>query len=398
MTESRARIFTPTFLILAAYGMLALGLSLMLVTGLPLYLRDQGWEAGRMGTILGAYFLTSMVVRPFVGREADRRGRKAILIVGALLLLLPCPGYLFTTSSTGVLCLRVVQGVGWAMATTATSAMASEIVPQDRLGTGMGIYGILNGLGFTFGPALGAYLLNTGGPTAFVAAATLLALGVLVCALALKVPAPASTQALSWSDAGALTRMIGPALFVTLAVSFGYGAIQTFLPLHARDSGVANPGIFFTVFSVLSFISRPGMGRVSDFWGRKPTAALLMLIIAGTFALLATSAALPSLIAAGVLYGIGHGAIYTVLMALVADLVPPKERGLAFGVFGTAIDLGITSGNFVFGHVVPAFGYAGGFLLAAVIVLASLPVLYAQRAAVVPAATVVAPNETPRRA
>lgn len=389
MSQPGERIFTPTFLILSGYGMLALALSLMLVTGLPLFLKDQGWEPGRMGAVLGAYFLTSMVVRPFVGREADRRGRKAILILGAVLMLLPCPLYLTSSAPAAVLALRIVQGVGWAMATTATAAMASEIVPQNRIGTGMGIYGILNGLGFTFGPALGAYLLSHRGPTAFFATATLLAAGVLTCGLALKVPVQRVRSSLSWGEVGGLTRLIARPLLVTLAVSFGYGAIQTFLPLYARSSGVANPGVFFTVFSLLSFVSRPTMGRLSDFWGRRPTAAMLMLVIAGTFLLLARSAALPSLVAAGVLYGIGHGAIYTVLMALLADSIPPRDRGLAYGVFGTAIDLGISSGNFVFGSLVPVIGFSGAFILAAAIVVLALPLLFIRPAAV-PAASAVA--------
>jgi MFS family permease len=379
MTAPAARIFTPTFLILSAYGMLALGLSLMLVTGLPLLLRQGGWNDATMGGVLGAYFLTSMIVRPFVGRAADRRGRKTILVIGGALMLLPCGGYLFSAIPGVVLACRIVQGIGWAMATTATAAMASEIVPQDRVGTGMGIFGILNGLGFTFGPAFGVFLLNRWGEQAFILGAAALASGVLVCALLIHLPAPRAPQVLSWGDAGSLVRRMVRPLVVTLAVSFGYGAVQTFLPLHARAAGVTNPGVFFTVFSFLSFVSRPTMGTLSDRWGRKPTAAVLVLIVSGTFVLLAYSASLPFLVTAGVLYGIGHGAVYTVLMALLADFIPPKDRGLAFGVFGTAIDLGISAGNFAVGGLAAAFGYGAGFLMAAGIAAASLPVLFSQR-------------------
>jgi MFS family permease len=66
-------------------------------------------------------------------------------------------------------------------------------------------------------------------------------------------------------------------------------------------------------------------------------------------------------------------------MALLADFIPPKDRGLAFGVFGTAIDLGISAGNFAVGGLAAAFGYGAGFLMAAGIAAASLPVLFSQR-------------------
>jgi MFS family permease len=245
----------------------------------------------------------------------------------------------------------------------------------------MGIFGILNGLGFTFGPALGAYLLNTGGGKAFLGAAAVLASAVLVCGLVIDAPPSRGGSGLTWGDSATLARRLGRPLLVTLAVSFGYGAVQTFLPLYARASGVANPGVFFTIFSVMSFGSRPAMGKLSDIWGRKPTAALLMLVIAATFALLSYSASLSFLVTAGAFYGIGHGAIYTVLMALLADLTRPQDRGLAYGIFGTAIDLGISCGNFATGALVQPIGYGGAFLLAAVVVMASLPVLLGHRPA-----------------
>jgi MFS family permease len=375
VNAASGRILTRQFVVVSAYGMLALALSLMLVTNLPLYLRAEGWQPARLGSVLGSYFLASLAVRPFVGREADRRGRKVVLLLGAVLLLLPCFGYLLSASTGAVLALRIVQGIGWAMATTATAAMASVIVPQDRIGTGMGIFGIVNGLGFTFGPALGSHLLNAGGPRALFTAAVVLASAVLVCALLVEEPAPRPAAAIRWVDAGALVRSIARPLLVAIAVSFGYGGAQTFLPVYAREAGVANPGIFFTVFSILSFASRPGMGRLSDIWGRRPTACLLVVVIASTFLLLAYSAAREFLIAAGVLYGIGHGAIYTVLMALLADVVRPQDRGLAYGVFGTAIDLGISAGNFALGPLVPIVGYRGGFIVAAGLVLAALPLV-----------------------
>jgi MFS family permease len=386
---SNDRIFTKTFLVLAAYGMFALGLSLMLVTGLPLYLQTRGWQPGQMGTVLGAYFLTSLLVRPFVGREADRRGHKLIMVVGASLMLVASPFYLLSDSTGMVLVLRVVQGVGWAMATTATAALASQIIPQDRLGTGMGIFGILNGLGFTFGPALGAYLLNTGGGVAFIMAAVGLASAVLICGLAIRPPTVQTAPAISWSDARDIVRQVSLPLLVTLAVCFGYGAVQTFLPLYARSAGVANPGVFFTVFSVLTFASRPAMGKLSDLWGRRSVAAILLVIIAATFSVLAYSATSPFLISAAVLYGIGHGAIFTVLMALLADLTPSKQRGLTYGVFGTSIDLGITLGTFTFGMMVGPLGYQTSFLTAAVIVLLALPLLAQTKSAAAPVAGAV---------
>ncbi|MCY3745145.1 MAG: MFS transporter [Acidobacteria bacterium] len=369
-------IFNRNFVLLSAYGMLALALSLMLVTNLPLYLEEAGWDSRAIGTILGSYFLTSLIVRPFVGREADRRGRKVIMLAGGVLLFLPLPLYLVPDSSAIILVARILQGIGWAMATTAAAALASEVVPQDRVGMGLGIFGVLNSLGFTFGPALGSYLLNAFGGEGLLLGAAGLAGGVVVCSLLLSPPTQRAPAAIRWADAARFVRPLARPLAATLFICFGYGACQTFLPLYARASDVTNPGVFFTVFSILSFGSRPVMGRISDVWGRVRTAWLLIVIIASTFGLLAYSASFPFLVTAGVMYGVGHGAIFTVLMALLADMTKREDRGLTYGLFGSAIDLGITSGTFVLGLTTGVIGYTGDFALAAILALVAIPLLY----------------------
>ena len=76
------------------------------------------------------------------------------------------------------------------------------------------------------------------------------------------------------------------------------------------------------------------------------------------------------------MYGVGHGAIFTVLMALLADMTKREDRGLTYGLFGSAIDLGITSGTFALGLVTGVIGYSGDFVLAAILALVAIPLLY----------------------
>ena len=62
-------------------------------------------------------------------------------------------------------------------------------------------------------------------------------------------------------------------------------------------------------------------------------------------------------------------------MALLADMTEPKDRGLTYGLFGSSIDLGITTGTFVLGLLTGTIGYSGGFGLSAIIVLFAIPLL-----------------------
>ena len=43
-----------------------------------------------------------------------------------------------------------------------------------------------------------------------------------------------------------------------------YGAIVSFLVLYSAERGIANIGIFFTIYAIALAISRPFAGRIVD--------------------------------------------------------------------------------------------------------------------------------------
>src|SRR3954470_11497843 len=119
----------------------------------------------------------------------------------------------------------------------------------------------------------------------------------------------------------------------------------------------------------------PLVGRIADIRGRLPVlAGSLVLFSLGS---LVTAAAydLPSVVAGRVLQGIGGGGLLPATLALVADLYPPRARGVPLGVVGAVQELGNVIGP-LYGAVVLAFGtwrdifwlnLAAGLVLAAVI-------------------------------
>ena len=67
----------------------------------------------------------------------------------------------------------------------------------------------------------------------------------------------------------------------------------------------------------------------------------------------------------GVVYGAGHGAAHTVLVAWAADGVPPSQRGRAIGTLYTALELGIAVGSIAAGFSVARLGFSATFVAAA---------------------------------
>ncbi len=109
-----------------------------------------------------------------------------------------------------------------------------------------------------------------------------------------------------------------------------------------------------TAFLMTSTITTLLYGKLSDMYGRKP----LFLIAIGTFilgsALCGLSQSMYMLAAFRAFQGLGAGGLFTLALAIVADIVPPRERpryqGYFMAVFATSSVLGPVVGGFLSGQ------------------------------------------------
>src|SRR3989337_3715618 len=108
----KKKLFTTNF-ILTSLSTFAIFTSFyFLLVTLPKYILDelQGSES-EIGLIIGVFTITAVLLRPFIGQEVDRRGRKVVLIAGLVVFLLSMLIYNYTRSVEELLMLRVLQGI-----------------------------------------------------------------------------------------------------------------------------------------------------------------------------------------------------------------------------------------------------------------------------------------------
>ncbi len=129
----------------------------------------------------------------------------------------------------------------------------------------------------------------------------------------------------------------------------------------------------------------PG-GALSDRIGRAPTLALGWMVYALSyvgFAFAATPAAIWPLFA---FYGLFFALTEGTERALVADLVPDRLRGRAFGAFHAAVGLAALPASLLFGIWWKAIGPRAAFLIGAALALAATGALLLLRRTLRPAA------------
>ncbi|BCY06082.1 MDR family MFS transporter [Actinoplanes sp. L3-i22] len=108
-----------------------------------------------------------------------------------------------------------------------------------------------------------------------------------------------------------------------------------------------------TAFLITSTISTPLYGKLSDIYGRRPFFLFAIGIFIVGSMLCGLSQNMYELAAFRAIQGIGAGGLMSLALAIIGDIVPPRERakyqGLFLAVFGTASVLGPILGGFFAG-------------------------------------------------
>lgn len=338
----------------------------LLVT-LPLYILELKGTESEIGLIIGVFTISAVLLRPHLGREVDRRGRKTILIAGLLAFLFAMLLYNYTTSVASLLLLRVFHGIGWGAATTAAITLIADISPIRRRGEAMGIYGMAANVAMAIAPVLSWVLLQSYNyPTLF-------GVGAAIALVSLLMVLPVSETFVVHPKTPLFSKEAFFPSVLMFTVTVTYGSIVSFLPLFTEKQGImVNPGIFFTAFAITIIFVRVLAGKLSDIKGRRFVIVPGMILITLGLWVLSAADSLGTLLLAALLYGLGFGMVHPTLMALLVDLVSERGRGAAMGTFTAAFDLGIGAGSILLGVVLQLAGFTVMYLLGGVIVLVGM--------------------------
>ncbi len=357
-----AGIFAVTFC-----GLLAVGAVLPV---LPRYV-DGPLGAGKIavGVVIGSYAITGLMLRPFAGRFADRRGRKPAVVVGSLLMAVGGFLYLLPLGVGGLVAARLVLGAGEGTVFTAGSAWIVDLAPPERRGRVIGLYGLAVWAGLSIGPLFGELIQHNAGYVAvWIFAGVLPLLGALV---AIRVPDPFRPS--SWLEHEHHPLIAREAVLPGAALalgSIGYAAVATFVVLHLDDRGVGHGALVFGAFATMVVLTRLVGGDLPDRVGPARVAVAAALVEAVGLTTIAFAQSLAVAIAGALAMGAAFSLLYPSLSLLVVDRVSEARRGAALGTFTAFFDAGVGLGAPLAGAAAALSSYEGSFLLAAAIALA----------------------------
>lgn len=128
---------------------------------------------------------------------------------------------------------------------------------------------------------------------------------------------------------------IGALLLGMLLAALDQTIVSTALPTIVSDlGGMEHLSWVVTAYLLASTAATPLWGKLGDQYGRKRLFQTAIVIFLIGSALCGMAQDMPQLIAFRALQGLGGGGLMVLSMAIVGDLVPPRERGRYQGLFG----------------------------------------------------------------
>ena len=336
---------------------------------LPLWVTGPvGSDKSGAGLAFGAFAVSALILRPVAGRLADTRGRRPLLVGGALISAVGMLGTAYAESLGLVVVLRLLLGVAEAAFFVASIAALADLAPPNRMGeatsyNSLGLY-----LGLAFGPPLAELLVRTGGfRAAWYGAATLSVIAALVAAgiRDLRKGAPATAgrmRVIHWKAV--------PAALGFFASVVAMGALFAFGSLQADAVGLMPVSTPLFVYGIIVVAGRLLLARVLDRFRPLLLGAVALVIIGGGLMIMALWTTPLGMVLGAAVFALGITLSTPAFFSAIFATARPAERGAASGTASVFLDLAMGGGPMLLGFAAQASGIPFAFGVAAAVALA----------------------------
>jgi MFS family permease len=367
----RPTLLTPMFLTVAFAELAYFTADGVLLPALPRYVEGTlGRGDVAVGIVMGAFSVSAFFLRPWAGRQADRRGRRLLMITGASLFALSVAGYLVSRSVPVLVVMRLFTGAGEALFFVGALAANVDLAPPERRGEAFSFASLALYIGIGAGPFLGEAAIDRFG---FDAAWLLsIAFASVAVALSLRLPPMRPEGA-----GGERHRLVHPGGLlpgvVLLSAVWGMSGFLAFVPLYAvRDLDMSGAGLVLGLFAGIVVAIRSVGATIPDRVGAGRSTRIALALTAAGLLTVGLWRDPAGLIVGAVVMGIGVALFTPALFSLAAEGVPANERGAVMGTVSSFLDIAFGLGAAVFGFVAAAVGRSGGFLVGAAVAAAGL--------------------------
>lgn len=240
----------------------------LLLPVLPVCLKQNGVNDFQIGIVAAVFYATSMLMRTLTSRVSARIGKKLLLLLAMSVFTFSMVGYYVFAGLTMIIILRSVQGIGYGASTTLYGSTVASTIPNEKMGEGMGFFGLGISIAYVLGPCLGAVAVSqTHFKWIFLMAAFLALVSILLTHF-IKTDLPEQPienqiENIHWLSEVVEPKVLYESVFILL-LGLLMGSCDTYIVLYAKQINVGNIFVYFIVTTIAEMSTRMFSGKLYD--------------------------------------------------------------------------------------------------------------------------------------
>ena len=366
-------IFLIAFIDLLGFG--------IVIPTLPFIAEHFGASALQIGILAGSYSLFQFIGSPILGRLSDKYGRKPLL---SLSLFGTSAGY-FLIAVAGSLPLvflsRVIDGLTGGNISVAQAYIADVTEGKERT-KAMGLLGSAFGMGFIFGPLIGAVLTPYGFALPYIFAGILAFLNGLLIMIILPESERKTTQQRVGSlfSVKVLKEILRPQIVLDLTIlffliTFSFSLMQGIFPLYTNRLfrwDARHNGYFFAFIGVVSVLSQGVvLRRLVHKISERTIVRIALFSLTIGFTIFTFGKTQLLFFLGGLFLASSFGILNASIQAEISHFSNPEEQGIVMGVVQGWSALARAIGPVVGGLLFGSLFLQAPFLLSAILLFVS---------------------------
>ncbi len=352
---------------------------------LPYYVEKFGASAFTIGLLAGCFSFMQFIFSPIWGRISDQIGRKPIILISLIGNSLAMLGFALSPSLFWLFVTRTLSGLFTAASLPTTYGYIADVTEEKERASGFGMLGAAWGLGFVFGPAVGALLSRQSIQLPFFIAALVSFFSFLFAYMFL--PA-ARTKSITKIQGKTLFNLftvihnlkssVGSLFILFFVASFALSSLEIIFPLLAKSRLGFNEttvGFFFTFIGIIIGLTQGVLvGKAVSRWGEVWTIILAHCFMILGYLSLALSLSLTTVLMSATVLALGIALNEPTLAALISQR-GKEGQGTLLGATWSFDSFARMIGPVLGGYLYTSFSSEMPFFLNSLLLVCSLLIL-----------------------
>lgn len=363
--ETVKKIWNKKFILLFITNLLVLAAFYASIPIIPVYCQEIGITGSKVGIVLTAMSIATIIFRPVAGYLLDNFNRYRVYLLFLALFCLSFPSFILFPIFGALILIRLYMGAVYSVCGSATMTLASDVLPSSKITEGISRFAFTISIGMALGPYVGIQVQNHMSSKASFLTIFAITLLALLCVSLCKIKYP-KIKRKKFVLKETIYRPSLPFMWNMMFLMIPYGAVIAYSSILAQEKNLTSVIPYFYIFLVAGMLlSKLSTQKMIDAGKHRVLVYISLLILIVTmlsYMFLSTGI---HLLLAGFFFGIGYGILQPLFQSFVTGTTPAPKRGVANATYLLSYDIGIGFGSLLMGFLQEPLGLSKGFALTA---------------------------------